>query len=546
MPVLTPLLDVFSFVSVLLRGAALAFQSLVIGGVIFSLWILRPLERVAAGDIYTSARLVVLCSAAALALVQGSYVAANAMLLAGTTDLAWGDLITANFFVCGAAGVIASLIVVAIAARRGCRPGLALLVPTLVILGSLTATSHAAGRVENRTVIAILGALHMMAVASWIGGLACLVPTLARVRDFGVSVRICRRFSNLALFSVSALAGTGYMLSRIYIDSSQALYGTSYGLMTLSKTVLLTLLLVLGSLNFLTVRRMATGGAELIVALRRFAEVEVGIGFTVVLAAASLSSQPPAVDMQTDRLQLSELFQRWSPRWPSFETPPVRALSPATPLGFEVAADGRPALQSFVPGTSYQPNTPYDIAWSEYNHHWAGVIVLAAGLLALAAPFRRLRFARHWPLVFLALAVFLFFRADPENWPLGPRSFWQSFTVAEVLQHRLFVLLIVIFAFFEWAVVTRRITSPRTALVFPSVCVAGGTLLLTHAHPLGNIREALLSEFSHVPLAILAVVAGWSRWLELRFKGRPAEILMWSWPVCFVLIGMILLNYREA
>jgi putative copper resistance protein D len=547
--VLTPLLDVFSFVSVLLRGAALAFQSLVLGGVIFTLWILRPLGEPAgaAMGLARSARQLMLCSAVALAFVQSSYVATNAVLLAETTGLAWGDVIGANFFLFGTTCAIASLIIAAITARRDWRPGPALLLPALVILVSLIATSHAAGRVGGRTALALLGALHMLSVAAWIGGLACLVLTLAQVRDFSVGAGLCRRFSRLALLSVLVLAGTGWMLSRAYIDSPEALYGTGYGLMVMSKTILFIFLLILGGLNFLIVRRMASGGgAGLIFALRRFTEAEVGVGFTVVLAAASLSSQPPAVDMQTDRLQLPELFQRWSPRWPSFNTPPVHALSPATPLGFDAATDSRPAVQSFVPGTSWQPNTPDDIAWSEYNHHWAGVIVLAAGLLAVAAPFPRLRFARHWPLIFLALAVFLFFRADPENWPLGPRSFWQSFTVAEVLQHRLFVLLIVIFAVFEWAVVTRRIASHRAALVFPGVCAAGGALLLTHAHPLGNIREELLAEFSHIPLAIFAVIAGWSRWLELRFSGRPAEILMWIWPVCFVLIGVILLNYREA
>jgi putative copper resistance protein D len=202
-------------------------------------------------------------------------------------------------------------------------------------------------------------------------------------------------------------------------------------------------------------------------------------------------------------------------------------------------------LQSFVPGTSYQPNTPADIAWSEYNHHWAGIIVFAAGALALAARLPHLGLARHWPLVFLGLAVFLFLRADPENWPLGPRSFWQSFAVAEVLQHRLFVLLITAFAVFEWGVVTGRMSSARAALVFPAVCAVGGAVLLTHAHPLGNIKEELLSELSHIPIAIFAVIAGWSRWLELRVPGPPRQIAAWIWPACFVLIGTVLLNYRE-
>jgi len=272
----------------------------------------------------------------------------------------------------------------------------------------------------------------------------------------------------------------------------------------------------------------------------------VGIGFTVILAAASLSSQPPAADMRTERLQLPEIVQRFSPRWPRLSTPPLSALSPATPLGFDEARNQTERLESFVPGASYHPNTPGDIAWSEYNHHWAGIIVLAAGILAFVARLDKMRWARHWPLTFIGLAVFLFFRADPENWPLGPRSFWESFAVAEVLQHRVFVVLIIAFAVFEWAIATNRISSIHAALIFPAVCAAGGALILTHTHPLGNIKEELLAELSHVPLAICAVVAGWARWLEIRVAGGPRKTLMWIWPICFILIGAILLNYRES
>jgi putative copper resistance protein D len=87
----------------------------------------------------------------------------------------------------------------------------------------------------------------------------------------------------------------------------------------------------------------------------------------------------------------------------------------------------------------------------------------------------------------------------------------------------------------------------RAGLVFPVVCVAGGALLLTHSHSLGNIKEEFLAELSHIPLALLAVMAGWSRWLELRLgPGQFRAVARWIWPVCFVLIGAILLNYREA
>jgi putative copper resistance protein D len=137
-------------------------------------------------------------------------------------------------------------------------------------------------------------------------------------------------------------------------------------------------------------------------------------------------------------------------------------------------------------------------------------------------------------------------RADPENWPLGANGFWESFLEAEVLQHRLFVLIVVAFALFEWRVQTGRTKSSTAALVFPAVCAVGGAMLSTHSHPLGNIKEETLAEWSHIPIGLLAVIAGWARWTELRITPDLRRFFSWIWPVCFVLIGTVLMLYREA
>ncbi len=50
---------------------------------------------------------------------------------------------------------------------------------------------------------------------------------------------------------------------------------------------------------------------------------------------------------------------------------------------------------------------------------------------------------------------------------------------------------------------------------------------------------------SHTPMAVLGVMAGWSRWLEIRLPSKDRPVAAWIWPVCFVLIGAALLNYRE-
>jgi putative copper resistance protein D len=69
---------------------------------------------------------------------------------------------------------------------------------------------------------------------------------------------------------------------------------------------------------------------------------------------------------------------------------------------------------------------------------------------------------------------------------------------------------------------------------------------MTHSHSLGNVKEEFLAELSHTPLALLAVLAGWCRWLEVRLPPNRGRATAWIWPVCFVLIGFVLINYRES
>src|SRR5262249_59263258 len=97
----------------------------------------------------------------------------------------------------------------------------------------------------------------------------------------------------------------------------RALLGTGYGLMVLTKVVILVGLALLGASNFFTVRKLATAPGIRLLGLRRFVEVEVGLGLTVFFAAASLTSLPPAVDVVTDRASLAEVGTRFTPRRPS-------------------------------------------------------------------------------------------------------------------------------------------------------------------------------------------------------------------------------------
>jgi putative copper resistance protein D len=230
----------------------------------------------------------------------------------------------------------------------------------------------------------------------------------------------------------------------------------------------------------------------------------------------------------TDRATVGEVAARFAPAAPRLTSPPIdELLRTADPLMERQIA-----------------RKPIERAWSEYNHHWAGFFVVTMGVLAMLERLG-VRRARHWPLVFLGLATFLFIRNDPRAWPLGPAGFWESLTLPDVLQHRTFVLLVVAFGVFEWMVRTGRLAERPWAYVFPVLCAVGGGLLLTHSHAMFNLKEEFLTEVTHAPLGILGAFAGWGRWLELRLPEAdrwPA----WTWRACFTAVGLLLLFYREG
>jgi putative copper resistance protein D len=242
--------------------------------------------------------------------------------------------------------------------------------------------------------------------------------------------------------------------------------------------------------------------------------------------------------MPMDRLTVPEIAARMRWEAPRLKSPPYAALVPATPIDVAVKT------------AQYQPPAASDAndrAWSEYNHHWAGLVVLLAGALALLSRFQRMRWARFWPVSFAGLAVFILLRADPENWPLGPRPFWGSFFEPDVLQHRAAAALILAFAAFECAVQAGKLRAAWARYAFPLMCAAGAAMLLTHNHSLGDGKEEVLVLMNHAALALFGVTAGWARWLELRLPKEEGErrFAGYVWPVALMLVGMVLLDYRE-
>jgi putative copper resistance protein D len=355
-----------------------------------------------------------------------------------------------------------------------------------------------------------------------------------------------RPFSALAAWAVAALAATGIAMSLEYIATPAAAIGTSYGAMVLTKIALFAALLTMGTLNHRALRRALPGGGGLLpssrpaaapptvasssaLLVRRRIEVEAGLAVVTLLLAASIASAPPGADAGSQQATFAEVGHVFTPRWPRLETPSLADLQASSGLGDPDA-----------------PRTPEETAWSEFGHNVAGLFILAMGVLAILERTGRAPWARHWPLLIVALAGFVAWSLDPEGWQTGLVGFWEHLLAPEVLQHRIMLGLTALLGVAEWRLRLRGRSASRWRYVFPAVCIASGALLLSHVHEVSNARTAFLMEVTHLPLGLLALLAGWSRWLELRLPPADGARAGRLWAPALAAFGLLLVFYREG
>ncbi len=539
---LVKLVDLFSFLLVVLRACTLVSQSVLVGGVMFVLWTARYLPNTSEQSILrvqASSWRLLRWSALGLAVVELLYLCLDSAVVMASADIPFGWVVGANFFLSGTTVLVAALF--SALATCGSKKAASWALPALalIIMIASVMTSHATSRLEQRLLLITLSSLHELAVGFWIGGLPFLVLGLSRAKDLSTRLHIAERFSRMAVLSVIALAVSGVAMSIHYVGTLGGILGTAYGIMVLAKATMLGAMLVLGGLNFLLLRDFPKD--QVMPRLRRLIEAEAGIGITVILTAASLTSQPPAVDQTSDMVTTAQIWQRFKPVLPRLTYRFVPEPDPR--IGTSIQPSDPQAVN--VDGIPLTPGLINDSIQSESNHHWSGLVVVAMGLLALLARTGKAPWAGYWPLLLIGLAVFIVLGGDIECWPVGLKGVGACFADPEVFQHRLAALVCAGFAVFELRVRKREEENDPRALVFPLMCALGGAVLLTHQHAITNVKEATLVELSHTPMGVLAVFAGWARWLELRLPEGNRAIPSWIWPVCFVLIGAGLLNYRE-
>ena len=191
------------------------------------------------------------------------------------------------------------------------------------------------------------------------------------------------------------------------------------------------------------------------------------------------------------------------------------------------------------------------IAYSEFNHHLTGMLVLIIGLSelrqSLAIPFWAwTRFLL--PGALLTAGSFLLVWSDHDAWPIGSMSFIQTFfgSDSEIFQHKSYGLLSFTVGTTE---LFRRLGHIRNAVwvaPLPLFAIIGGMMLFAHSH--GGHPSAHKIAMDHAIMGTMAVIAGSSKLLSNWFRSPShAQSSKWEllWPFLLLLIGIQLLLYSE-
>lgn len=190
------------------------------------------------------------------------------------------------------------------------------------------------------------------------------------------------------------------------------------------------------------------------------------------------------------------------------------------------------------------------VAYSEFNHHLAGVFLLLIG-------FGEVRQAFGWkslawtgmllPSALIIAGLFLLIWSDHDAWPVGSLSFWQTFGGhdPEVLQHKLYGILALAVGAVEFS---RRVGWSGHALwatPLPLFAIVGGLMLFSHSH--GDHPAAHKIALHHAMMGTMAVMAGSSKFISGWRSRQAGERSYWEllWACLVVAIGVQLLIYSE-
>jgi putative copper resistance protein D len=216
-----------------------------------------------------------------------------------------------------------------------------------------------------------------------------------------------------------------------------------------------------------------------------------------------------------------------------------------------VAPAGEHGHGHTVPNEPAWEGSAAGIAYSEFNHHLAGVFILLIGL-------SEVRQAMGWPALawsrfllpgaLIVGGVFLLIWSDHDSWPIGSLTFVQTFfgDDPEVLQHKTYGILAFVVGTIE---LLRRLgwfAHAAWTVPLPLFAIVGGLMLFSHAH--GDHPAAYKIALHHAIMGTMAITAGSTKLLS-GWRGRQLveERSYWElvWAGLVLVIGLQLLIYSE-
>ena len=192
--------------------------------------------------------------------------------------------------------------------------------------------------------------------------------------------------------------------------------------------------------------------------------------------------------------------------------------------------------------------SPEGVAYSEFNHHLAGVFVLLIGLSELRGGLglSMLAWSRFiLPLAMLGAGGYLMIWSDHEAWPIGYKSFAETYFSDdwETIQHKLYAILILSVGAVEFLRWTGKVTHIAWKMPLPVLALIGGVMLFLHSH--GTYPSAHKIAIHHGVMGATAILAGLCKIMAGTKPQEGRSPWGLAWTALVLLISLELLVYTE-
>jgi putative copper export protein len=178
---------------------------------------------------------------------------------------------------------------------RGWPIARAALTAGIVLVGALS--SHSAATTDGRLLALGAEALHLLAMALWVGGLLAFATVFWRVPMPQRLVLAIPAFSQVAVCAVGILALTGLVLARLHLTAWHELVTTPYGRVLAAKVLVFAAMLALasGHLRYHAKMSLRTGVGETrgVRHFRGRLRLEAALAVAALALAALLGSTRP-------------------------------------------------------------------------------------------------------------------------------------------------------------------------------------------------------------------------------------------------------------